>query len=211
VENPSETATETVESTHQNSPSEEAPSENATDAAPSNAEHAPENHEKTPRAKKSKPTLTPEMTADPVSRKMFLYAKVFAALALVCIGFLTTLYVKKIRANRPHPVEVTVSAPELFKFEKEQLTVVLSNQQELRVAIAFDCNSKAACDFLKEHTEQTDDLLVPILNSIDPLTLEDAQSKKLLRQKIVDQLNTLIPEGKVLEANFTNLSLEGGA
>ena len=151
------------------------------------------------------------MTSDPVSRKMFFYSKIFAALALVCIGFLTTLYVKKIRANRPHPVEVAASEPEHFKFEKEEVHVVLSNQQDLRVVIAFDCNSKAACDYLKDHTEQTDDLLVPILNSIDPLTLEDAQSKKLLRQKIVDQLNTLIPEGKILEANFTNLSLEGGA
>jgi len=198
VENHADNAIETVE------PTPETPSEATVADGSSNSD---KKDPKTPRAKDKKSTAPTE--TDPVSKKMFLYSKIFALLALICIGFLTTLYLKKRAANKPHLAEVAAEAPPLFKYEMEQVQAVLHNQQDLRVEIAFECSKKEACEFLKEHPDQTRDILIPILNEVDPDSISNTDSKKVLRQKIADELNTLDLDGKIVEINFNNLSVEG--
>lgn len=200
MENHPEDATETVE------PTPEAPSEAPT---AEDGTHSDKKGAKTPRNKDKKTAVPTEAESDPVSKKMFLYSKIFALLAVICIGFLTTLYLKKRAANKPHLAEVASVAPTLFKYEMEQVQAVLHNQQDLRVELAFECSKKEACEFLKDHPEQAKDILIPLLAEVDPESISSSDSKKVLRQKIADELNTLDLDGKIVEVNFNNLSIEG--
>jgi flagellar basal body-associated protein FliL len=206
VENHPETATNPVE------PGQETPSTDTPPAATegSAAEAAPHGDKKeadAPRGKKKKSPTT-DSSSDPISKKMFLYSKIFALLAVICIGFLTTLYLKKKKAAHPPLVEDAQEVA-LYKFEMPLLHVVLPNEQDLRVELAFECTTQQACDFIKENPEQTNDILIPVFASTKPEIYENTEQKKLLRQKIADQLNTLHLGGKVVEVNFNNLSIEG--
>jgi flagellar basal body-associated protein FliL len=206
VENHPETATNPVEP-DQESPSSDTPPTATEGTAADAAPHGDQKEANAPRGKKKKPP-TPDSSVDPISKKMFLYSKIFALLAVICIGFLTTHYLKKKKAAHPPLVEDAQEVAH-HQFEMPLLHVVLPNEQDLRVELAFECTTQAACDFIKENPEQTNDILIPVFASTKPEIYENTEQKKLLRQKIADQLNTLHLGGKVVDVNFNNLSIEG--
>lgn len=162
--------------------------------------------------KKQKYRLTPEMKADPVSRKLILYSMIFATLALICFSLVAVLYYKKTHADKnteveaPHSEKIVVITQPL-----EQIHVVLKNEQDLRVEIAVECGQKETCDYIKNHPAEARDLLIPILTSIDPDLFASIENKKLIRKKLTDRLNTLEMPGKVIQVHFNNLSIEGNS
>ena len=162
------------------------------------------------RTKIAKSPLTPEMKADPISRKLISLSLFFASLAVICIGFLTFIHFQKKHALHANDPKTVIFKPEPVITQKiEQIQVKLKNEQDLRVEISTECSQKETCNFIKDNPERVRDVLIPILTNIDPYKLSSVESKNLLRQKIVDRINTLEAPGKVSQVNFINLSVEG--
>jgi flagellar basal body-associated protein FliL len=177
------------------------------DTQENGAEHASAD---APSKKSNKLYVTPEMKADPLSRKLILYSMAFASLALICIGLLTFVHYQKKRAEHPPVIAEIAHVPEPMITEPiQEIHVVLKNGQDLRVEIVAECSSKDACSFIKTHTAQVRDLLIPILNTIEADQISSLEVKKLIRKKLTDRLNTLEMEGKVIQVHFNNLSVEG--
>lgn len=184
----------------------ETPSETI-DAA---AETDPAAHDKTPHAKKEKFQLTPEMKADPVSRKLMMLSAVFASLALLCIGFLTYIHHQKKQSLKVAEPETTTHQPTvMITHTLQEIHVVLKNEQDLRVEIVVECSQRETCDHIKKHIPEVQDLLIPILSSIDPNEFSNIENKITIRKKLTDRLNTLEMTGKVIQVHFNNLSIEG--
>lgn len=173
---------------------------------------AAEAHGKAPRAKKPKMHLTPEMKADPISKKLILWSMIFAGLAVVCVGLLAyTHYQKKHAQNASHTEEVTEKLAPVITQKLDEIHVKLRNEQDLRAEIVTECTTKETCEFIKGHPEQVRDLLIPILSAVDPDLFSSIENKKLVRKNLLDRLNTLeYPEGgRIVQVHFNNLSIEG--
>jgi flagellar basal body-associated protein FliL len=154
--------------------------------------------------------VTAEMKADPVSKKMFFYSKIFAALSLFFIGILTFQHLQRKNFYRKPPSkEEVVEQEKSFVYQMSQLHVILKNEQDLRLDLSIECTNKPACEFIKENPEKTRDAILPVLSAISPNSISDAEAKKSVRSKLAEALNTLPMNGKVIQVNFTDLSLEG--
>ena len=171
------------------------------------AEHADPD---APSKNSNKLYVTPEMKADPLSRKLILYSMIFASMALICIGLLTYIHIQKKRAAHPSVnAEISHQLDPMITEQLQEIHVVLKNGQDLRAEIVAECSLKTACDFIKNHTAQVRDLLIPILNTIETDQISSLEVKKLIRKKLTDRLNTLEMEGKVIQVHFNNLNIEG--
>lgn len=160
--------------------------------------------------KPKKLIVTPAMKADPISRKLIKFSLFFALLAMTCIGFLVHLHHQKKQAELPPVVEDTSKRSiQAITQNLDEIQVVLKNEQELRVEMVVECSQIEACDYIKDHTPQVRDLLIPVLNNINPNDLSSAESKNLVRKKLTDRLNTLDMVGKVIQVEFVNLTVEG--
>lgn len=165
-----------------------------------------------PRAKAGKLTLTPEMKADPISRKMILLSLFFASLAIACMLLFGIIYYKKHAPAHETVVESTPTpTPEVIQQTLNLIHLELQNQQQLWIEIAVECSDPETCQFIKNNQAMIRDEIVPILSTFTPEMVQKVEAKKLLRKKILDRLNTLSLHGKVMQVHFNNLSLEGTA
>ncbi len=202
------TPPETVEPIAKTEASHDAePSTNATSEIPiEGIEGTPSD---APHNKKSAYQLTPEMKADPVSRKLILLSISFAGLAIICIGFLTYTYYQKKHAHDSHSPVVNEEPAIVIIQKLDEIRVKLRNEQDLRAEIATECSDRATCDFVKDHPAQVRDLMIPILSAIDPDIFGNIEAKQTMRKNLVDRLNTLEMPGKVNQVHFNNFSIEG--
>ena len=184
--------------------------ENKDESIDTTTEATTETQIEAPRAKKSKLLVTSEMKADPLSRKLLLFSMLFASLAILCIGFLTSIYLKKKHALKITHTEVvsTKQAPMITQ-ALDEILVVLKSEQELRVEIVVECSTQDACNFIKDHSVQVRDLLIPMISNIDPIAFSAIDNKNLVRKNITERLNTLELQGKIIQIHFNNLSIEG--
>jgi len=150
------------------------------------------------------------MKNDPVSKKMFLYSKIFAVLSLTFIGILTYQQLKRKNFYRKPPAKHEVVASEDgFTYQLGLIHVVLKNEQDLRVDLSLECTNKPTCEYIKENPEKARDAILPLLSNIDPGSISSTESKSMIRNKLTEALNTLDMNGKVIQVNFTDLTLEG--
>ncbi len=201
MENPPETSSETIDLEEQ---------ANAESEADSHGGDSNKKSGKPPRAKKKKIALTPEMKADPISRKLILFSLFFAALAILCIGLLTRIYLEKKHAHDPvetvtHSVEPIV----IFSQALDEIHVVLKNEQDLRVELVTECSDKETCEFIKNNQAQVRDSLIPILSNIDSDLFSNLENKREVRKQLAEEINTIPMPGKVIQIHFNNLSIEG--
>jgi flagellar basal body-associated protein FliL len=162
------------------------------------------------RAKAAKAPPTREMRADPISKKLILLSKLFASLALICIGFLTFIYHQKKHAHDGTGAEdIAIKLPIIFSQTLDGIHVKLKNEQDLRAEIAVECATRETCNFIKDNPTQVRDLVIPVLNSIDSDQFSNIENKRLVRKKITDRINTLRMPGRVIQVHFVNLSIEG--
>ena len=160
--------------------------------------------------KPKKAPLTPAMKADPISRKLIQLSLFFAGLAITCIGFLTYVHHQKTRSQLP-PVTEDTSKHNVQAITQalDEIQVVLKNEQELRVEMVVECTQPETCEYIKDHAPQVRDLLIPVLNNINPIELSSPESKNLVRKKLTDRLNTMDMVGKIIQVEFVNLTVEG--
>jgi len=152
------------------------------------------------------------------SRFMTLLSIVFGILAVVCFGLLITLYVR----HRAHekallkaatssvavaPVPVDTISESLGEFHLF-LSPEKPGRIELRVDVVAECSTQEACDYLKDHLPQSRDLALPVLSSATREEYLDSVSKRLIRKKIADRLNALPIGGKILQVDFTDMTIE---
>ena len=186
--------------------------ENTPETSPETVDTTVKQEDKSPRIKKEKVPLTPEMKLDPLSKKLINFSKIFAVLAISCIGFLTYVrYQKRQVVAPPKTEEVAVKSNLPIIQELKEIKVKLLNEQDLRVELAVECAEIETCDFIKDHVAQVRDLLIPVLGSFNSEQFGSMENKKLMRKKLIDQLNTLEIPGKVTQVHFNNLSFEGQA
>ena len=85
---------------------------------------------------------------------------------------------------------------------------VLWAKSELRADLVAECTNEETCNALKDRPEQVHDLILPILQTSSPEQVLNPNSKLELRRAIVDKLNELKFKGKVIQIDFTDLTIE---
>ena len=75
--------------------------------------------------------------------------------------------------------------------------------------MVVECTQPETCEYIKDHAPQVRDLLIPVLNNINPIELSSPESKNLVRKKLTDRLNTMDMVGKIIQVEFVNLTVEG--
>jgi len=189
----------------------ESPPDIAIDSSSETHEEAgAEGHIETPHVKLKKAAVTAEMKADPISRKMILLSLFFAGLATLCFAVMAYVHHQK-KIAKPTAVTETTNKPldPVITQEIEEIHVILKNEQELRVEMVVECGQIETCNYIKDHLAESRDLLIPILNTINPNELSKVDYKNLIKKKLADHLNTMEMVGKVIQVEFTNLVVEG--
>lgn len=148
---------------------------------------------------------------------MTLLSMVFGILAIVCFGLLIMLYIrhraheKALRAATAvvtvAPVPVDTISETLGEFHLF-LSPDKPERIELRVDVVAECSTQEACDYLKDHLPQSRDLVLPVLSSATREEYLDSASKRLIQKKITNRLNALPISGKILQVQFTDMTIE---
>ncbi len=156
-----------------------------------------------------KPSLKDFLNSpDSPSRYLMIISLLFGSLALVCAGLLVFQYLK-----HRHSEQKVVIAPELIKLEpsfEERLGEfkVNWNDGELRADLVIQCASAAVCEALKGRKIEARDRILPILQDSSRAEILNPTKKQQIRQRITESLNEMKLPGKVLEANFSDLTVE---
>ncbi len=165
---------------------------------------------------------------DSPSRYLTWLSLSFGALAILCYGLLVSRYIEHRNRNRDLEAE-KAEAERLYggwlnkqnafnkmKMEGEEPVFtqslgefrVMWATSELRADLVAECTSEDACNQLKDRPEQVHDLVLPIFQVRTPEQVLNPNSKLELRREIVDALNGLKLKGKVLQVDFTDLTIE---
>ncbi len=207
-------------------------------ADPSAENHAEEGAEASPGAAVSteidldhlpKPKLK-ELIRSPDSPSRYLtwLSLTFGFLAILCYGLLVNRYLDYRNRNRNLEAE-KAEAERLYggwlnkqnAFNKMKMDGedpvftqalgefrVIWATSELRADLVAECTNEETCNALKERPEQVHDLILPILQAKSPEQVLSPNSKLEIRREIVDKLNELKFKGKVLQIDFTDLTIE---
>ncbi len=80
--------------------------------------------------------------------------------------------------------------------------------REMRADLVAECTSEETCKGLKEIPEKIHDALLPILQASSAEDVLNPNRKMELRRALTDKLNELQPESKVMQVDFSDLTVE---
>jgi flagellar basal body-associated protein FliL len=150
---------------------------------------------------------------DSPSRFMTLLSILFALSAVICLMLLVTVYVKNRAAHKKvaPPAEQVVVAPTITE-PLGEFRIFLSPEGkeriELRVDVVAECSTQEACTYLKDHLPQARDVVLPALSNSTREEYLAPESKNLIRRKIAERLNSIPMSGKVLQIDFSDMTIE---
>ena len=148
------------------------------------------------------------LSPDYPSRYLTILSFLFAGLAILCLSLLVFQYVK--HRHSAQKVLAKNEAEKLVPLIHESMGEfrTMLKDAELRVDIDAECSIQETCDQLKEHMTEARDAIHPILESTSREEILNPDKKQQLRWRITEKLNDLKLPGKVLQVDFTDLSLE---
>ena len=164
---------------------------------------------------------------DTPSRYLTWLSLAFGLLAFLCYGLLAERYL----AYRK-----SLQNPEVDKAEEERLYGGWLNKQnyfrkrltgedavytqelgefrvswpgaELRADLVAECTDQDTCTALKSRPEQIHDLLLPVLQMSSQEKILNPNGKLDLRRNLSDKLNELKLKGKIIQVDFSDLTVE---
>jgi flagellar basal body-associated protein FliL len=148
-------------------------------------------------------------STDAPSRYLILLSSLFAFLA-VCSFSLLIFYTWKHRhAEQKTPVATTVESigEASFNAALGQFKVQWDDG-ELSADLTAECTTEEACKALKDRYDQTHDSILPLLQASSRTEILNPARKLRLRQAIADKLNELKLNGRVVQIDFTDLTVE---
>lgn len=101
----------------------------------------------------------------------------------------------------PDPLVISLKKP-LRKFR------VRSAAPHARVELSIECDTEATCQFLKDHLPQVKDRILGVLFGVEPDDFLTTEGKRGLQARMVEALQFEVPQGKIREVYFLNLSVE---
>ena len=165
---------------------------------------------------------------DSPSRYLTWLSLAFGGLAILCYGLLVNRYLEYRNQSRNLEAE-KAEAERLYggwlnkqnafnkmKMEGEDPVFtqalgefrVLWATSELRADLVAECTNEETCNGLKDRPEQVHDMILPIFQVRTPEQVLNPNSKLELRREIADKLNELKLKGKILQVDFTDLTIE---
>ncbi|MBC7397980.1 MAG: flagellar basal body-associated FliL family protein, partial [Bdellovibrionales bacterium] len=81
---------------------------------------------------------------------------------------------------------------------------------ELRADVVIACANLAVCEALKNRKAEARDRILPILQGSSRAEILNPSKKQMLRQHITDSLNEMHLPGKVIETNFSDMTVDVG-
>lgn len=166
-------------------------------------------------------------SSDAPSRYLTWLSISFGFIAICCFGLLVMRYLD---------YRKSLKNPELEKLEEERLYGgwlagqnsfkkrmvgdepvytqplgefrILWPGREMRADLVAECTSEATCKGLKEIPEKIHDALLPILQASNAEDVLNPNRKMELRRALTDKLNELQPQSKVMQVDFSDLTVE---
>ena len=147
-------------------------------------------------------------SSDAPTRYLLILSFLFAGIALFCFGFLVIQYVK-----HRHDAQKVVIVKETNKVERvyrESLGEirVMWTDGELRADVVAECSLPETCEALKERKIEARDVTIPILQESNRSEMMNPARKLLIRNKIAEKLNELKIPGRVVQVDFTDMTIE---
>ncbi len=163
-----------------------------------------------PQSSDSHTQINSEMENDPVSKKMLFYSKLFAAVSLLLLVILA--FQKKDLKNlfpKISDQSETSKSQESIKYTLGLVRAVLQSEQELEMNLSIECTNQSSCDTIKNNRLKALDLIIPLFLNVNSKDLLNPESKQKIRDQIAEKLNSIPLNGKVIQVNFLDLSLQG--
>jgi flagellar basal body-associated protein FliL len=178
-----------------------------------------------------KPTLKELLHAsDSPSKYLTILSMVFAGLALICSGILVVQYLKY-RSNAKNEAARKEEEAKLyggwlagqhkFKYKSENgddlVTQPLGEFRaswkniELRVDLVAECSDEETCKSLKDQELKVRDLLMPLIQGSSQEEVMNPTRKLAFRRRLAEKLNELELKGRVIQIDFTDMTLEPNA
>lgn len=145
---------------------------------------------------------------DSPSRYFMVLALIFGALAACTLSILVYQYVQHRRAAHPAKAPVTTAKLEPTYDEKMGEFKVSWSDGELRGDLVVQCATLATCEELKNRKIEARDRVLSILQGSSRSEILNPAKKQMLRQQITDSLNEMKFSGKIVESNFSDLTVE---
>ena len=166
-------------------------------------------------------------SSDSPSKYMTVLSMVFASLALICSGILISQYLKY-RANAKNEAARRDEESKLyggwlagqhkFKAKSENGDDLITQELgqfraswkniELRVDLVAECTDEETCKSLKDQELKVRDLLIPMLQASSQEEVMNPTKKLQLRRRLAEKLNELELKGRVIQIDFTDMTLE---
>jgi flagellar basal body-associated protein FliL len=198
-----------------------------TDSLKDQAPDLPADHSEIDSKKLQHPKLKELISsADAPSRVVTILSILFGMLSLISAGLLVVVFLQHKNENNNSHAPEKDPTPALAPIIQEPLghyqVVLKSNEvdaegnpkatknQDLRVDIVAQCDTKETCESLKVQLIKARDLINPILSSATREEMLEPDSKALLRRRIADQLTGLVEPGVVSQIHFSDLTVEPG-
>ena len=146
---------------------------------------------------------------DSPSRYLMILSILFGFLASSCFGLLIFQYWK----HRHHeqktltPVIETLKIEPTYHGELGQFKVDWDDA-EMRADLVAECSTQEACDELKDRSTAVQDLVLPLLQESSRSRILNPVQKQYLRQKIAEKLNDLKLHGRVIQIDFSDLTVD---
>jgi hypothetical protein len=192
------------------------------------SEHPKPEAEPVSDAEGPKPTLKELLhSPDSPSKYMTVLSLVFAGLALICSGILLTQYWKyrqsarneaALREEEAKLYGGWLAGQHKFKTKSENgddlITQGLGEFRaswkgiELRVDLVAECTDEETCKSLKDQELKVRDLLMPLLQASSQEEVMNPTKKLVLRRRLAEKLNELELKGRVIQIDFTDMTLE---
>ena len=149
-------------------------------------------------------------TPDSPSRYLLIFSFFLIIAAATCLILFGGRYWK----HRHSVKNETIASPVLkleptFQVKLGEFKVSLSDG-ELRVDLVVQCGTQIACDELAARKIDARDRVLPILQNSSRSEILNSAKKQVLRQQITDSLNAMKLSGKIIEVNFSDLTVEIG-
>lgn len=143
------------------------------------------------------------------SRYLMALSTLFAFLAVVCFSLLILHYWK----HRHHVQKSSETVIETLRVEPtfhQSLGEfrVQWDQSEMRATLSAECSTEAACSNLKEKYAEVHDLILPVFQGSSEQNVTSPEHKQHLREELIEKLNELKLPGRVLQIDFTDLTIE---